>query len=94
MDNAAARAPRRSFPAGHVAPAVGVGVGGVHQAMLDPEMLMQNLSCRGKAVGGAAAVADDRMLLRIVQLVVNPITMVKSSFLPGAEMITRFAPPL
>jgi hypothetical protein len=62
--------------------------------MLDPEMLMQNLSGRGKAVGGATAVADDRMVLRIVKRVVNPITMVKSSFLPGAEIITRFAPPL
>ncbi len=62
--------------------------------MLDPEMLMQNPSCRGQGRWWCSCRADDRMLLRIVQLVVNPITMVKSSFLPGAEMITRFAPPL
>lgn len=51
--------------------AVGISVRGVHQAMLNTKLLMQDLSSRGQAVRGATPVAYYHVLSRIVLLVVN-----------------------
>lgn len=51
--------------------AVGVGMGGVHQTMLNTEMLVQNLRGRCQTVGGAATVADDKVFIRRVEMIVN-----------------------
>ena len=75
-----------------VQPAVGISVRGVHQAMLNTKLLMQDLSSRG-AVRGATPVAYYHVLSRIVLLVVNAHHHRQIVILPGAEMMTRFAPP-
>ena len=51
--------------------AVGISVGRVHQAMLDPKMLVQNLGGRRQTVGGAATVTDHVVLIRGVEAIVN-----------------------
>ena len=51
--------------------AVGVGVGGVHQTVLNTEMLVQNLRGRRQTVGGAATVADHVVFIRGVEAIVN-----------------------
>lgn len=51
--------------------AVGISVRGVHQAMLNTKLLMQNLCGRGQAVRSATPVAHHHMLSRIILLVVN-----------------------
>ncbi len=49
---------------------VGVGVAGGHQALLDPERLVEHLGHRGQAVGGARGVGDDPVG-RLERLVVD-----------------------
>ena len=51
--------------------AIGVGVGGVHQAMFDTKMLMQNLRSRRQPVGGAATVADDNVFVWGIESVIH-----------------------
>lgn len=51
--------------------AVGIGVGGIHQTMLNAEMLVQNLCGRCQTVSGAATVADDKVFIRGVEVIVN-----------------------
>ena len=51
--------------------AVGIGVGGIHQAELDAEGLMEHQGRRRKAVGGAASIADNCVAARIVLVMVD-----------------------
>ena len=51
----------------------GVGVGGGHQAVDDAERVVEHLHQRHEAVGGAARVRDDLVLLRLVVLVVDAV---------------------
>ncbi|AEW74138.1 DJ-1/PfpI Family Protein [Enterobacter ludwigii] len=50
---------------------VGISVRGVHQAMLNPELLMQNLSGGGQTIGRTTAVTHYVMLSRIVLFMVD-----------------------
>ena len=50
---------------------VGVGVDGVHQAALDDPAVVDDLGRRRQAVGGAAGVADDVVLRRVVLVLVD-----------------------
>jgi hypothetical protein len=64
-----------------------------HQALLDaPALLDQDVDHRRQAVGRATGVGDDVVPGRVILVVVDPLTMVMSSFLAGAEMITFRAP--
>ncbi len=50
---------------------VGVGVNGGHGALLDAEVLVQNLGSGGQAVGGAGCVGNDVVFGRIVILFIH-----------------------
>jgi len=50
---------------------VGISVRGVHQTVLDAEGLMEHQGHRREAVSGAASVADNPVVGRIVLIVVN-----------------------
>jgi len=50
---------------------VGVAVDRVHQALFDPEGVVEDLGHWRQAVGGAAGVADDRVLGRVVLALVD-----------------------
>ncbi len=52
-------------------PAVGVGMGGVHETMFNTEMLVQDLCSRCKTIGGAASVADHVVFIRGVKALIN-----------------------
>ena len=58
---------------GHVQDAlvVRVAVDRVHQATLDREQVVDDLGSRGQAIGGAAGVADDVVLGRVVTTLVH-----------------------
>jgi hypothetical protein len=51
--------------------AIGIGVGGIHQAVFDAKGLMEHQGCGGKAVGGGASVADNLVASRIVLVMVD-----------------------
>src|ERR1041384_5529203 len=66
---------------------VRIGMDGGHQALLDPEILQEDLRNRSEAVRGAGGVGDDVMLRRIVGGIVT------SGLFAGA-LITTFRAPL
>ena len=51
---------------------VGVGVHGGHQALVDPERVVQHLHHGHEAVGGARGAGDDAVLGRVEGVVVDP----------------------
>src|SRR5690606_31530065 len=51
----------------------GVGVDGGHQAILDAELVVEDLGHRCEAVGGAGCAGDDVVVLRVVVLVVDTV---------------------
>ena len=66
----------------------GVGVGGRHEPLLDPEAVHQHLGQRRQAVGRARGVGDDRVGAGVVLTSsLTPMQMVMSGSVAGALMI-------
>lgn len=67
---------------------------GVHQPVFNAKLLVQHLRRWRQTISGATPVADHKMLGRIVQRVVHAHYHRQIIILAGAEIMTRFAPPL
>ena len=71
---------------------VGVGVHRGHQAVLDPERVVQNLHERRQTIRRARSVRDDEVLTGIELVFVDSQDEGGVGVLGGAEMMTRVAP--
>ena len=72
VEDGAAGAPVAAAPGVHGLLLGSGGVDGGHQALLDAELLVDDLGQRGQAVGGAAGVGDDHHV-RLIQLAVDAV---------------------